>query len=78
MAELWMLISAMRLALLEQIAAARLLVCLHDPSASDGIQRLVRSLQEINQTSWKSHPRAADLFDPFCRDDPAELIPAWI
>ena len=68
--ELWMLISAMRLALLEQIAE-RASFLLADPSASDGIQRPVRSLLEIKQANWKVILEPLMLFDRVLRGDPA-------
>jgi cyclic beta-1,2-glucan synthetase len=69
-AELWMLIPVMKLVLLEQIAN-RAAFLLRDPSASDGVQHLVRSLQEIKQTSWKAVIEPLILFDQVLREDPA-------
>ncbi|MBZ5666254.1 MAG: glycosyl transferase [Acidobacteriia bacterium] len=69
-AELWLLIPAMRLVLLEQIAR-RGGHLLEDPSISDDTQDLVRSLQEIRQTSWKTVIEPLILFDQVLRDDPA-------
>lgn len=69
-AELWMLIPVMKLVLLEQIAD-RAAFLLRDPSASDGVQHLVRSLQEIKQTSWKVVIEPLILFDQVLREDPA-------
>jgi len=73
-AELWMLIQVMKLVLLEQIAErARLLLA--DPSASDGVQRSVRSLQEIKQVNWKLIIEPLILFDRVLRADPAGAYP---
>jgi cyclic beta-1,2-glucan synthetase len=69
-AELWMLIPVMKLVLLEQVAD-RAAFLLGDPSASDGVQHLVRSLQEIKQTSWKVVIEPLILFDQVLREDPA-------
>ncbi|MGA8270197.1 MAG: hypothetical protein WB919_01485, partial [Candidatus Sulfotelmatobacter sp.] len=70
MAELWMLIPVMKIVLLEHIAerGRRLL---EDPSPSYGIQELVRSLQDIKQTSWKVIIEPLILFDQVLRQDPA-------
>ncbi|MFZ3264841.1 MAG: hypothetical protein WA172_12645 [Terriglobales bacterium] len=53
LAELWMLIPVMKLVLLEQIAE-RASVLLADPSASDGVQRPVRSLPRSNKQTGSS------------------------
>ena len=70
MTELWMLIPVMKIVLLEHIAerGRRLL---EDPSPSYGIQELVRSLQDIKQTSWKLIIEPLILFDQVLRQDPA-------
>ncbi len=74
LAELWMLIPVMKVVLLEHIAerGRRLL---EDPSRSYGIQDLVRSLQEIKQTSWKVVIEPLILFDQILRQDPAGAYP---
>ena len=74
LAELWMLIPVMKVVLLEHIAerGRRLL---EDPSRSYGIQDLVRSLQEIKQTSWKLVIEPLILFDQILRQDPAGAYP---
>ena len=70
LAELWMLIPVMKVVLLEHIAqrGCRLL---EDPSRSYGIQELVRSLQDIKQTSWKVIIEPLILFEQALRQDPA-------
>src|SRR5271155_3382128 len=70
MDELWMLIPALKLVLLEQIAerGRRLL---QDPVRSYGVQELVRSLREIKQTSWKVVIEPLIRFDRVLREDPA-------
>jgi len=74
LAELWMLIPVMKVVLLEHIAerGRRLL---EDASRSYGIQDLVRSLQEIKQTSWKVIIEPLILFDQILRQDPAGAYP---
>jgi cyclic beta-1,2-glucan synthetase len=70
MAELWMLIAALKLVLLEQIAerGCRLL---EDPNGSCAVHELLRSLQDIRQTSWKVVIEPLILFDHVLREDPA-------
>ena len=74
LAELWMLIPVMKVVLLEHIAerGRRLL---EDSSRSYGIQDLVRSLQDIKQTSWKLIIEPLILFDQILRQDPAGAYP---
>jgi cyclic beta-1,2-glucan synthetase len=74
MAELWMLIPALKLALLEQIAqrGRRLL---QDPVRSYGVQEMVRSLREIKQTTWKVVIEPLIRFDRVLREDPAGAYP---
>jgi len=70
LAELWMLIPVMKLVLLEQIAERAAL--LPERSAlTDGIPLMIRSLQEIKQTSWKVVIEPLILFDLVLREDPA-------
>jgi cyclic beta-1,2-glucan synthetase len=69
MAELWMLIPVIKLVLLEQISSCGKLI--KDPSGSCGAAKLVRSLQEIKQTSWKLVIEPLILFDRILRADPA-------
>ncbi len=70
MAELWILIPALKLVLLEQIAerGRRLL---QDPVRSYGVQEPVRSLREIKQTTWKVVIEPLIRFDRILRKDPA-------
>ncbi len=70
MAELWMLIPALKLVLLEQIAqlSRRLL---QDPIRTYGVQEMVRSLREIKQTNWKVVIEPLIRFDRVLREDPA-------
>jgi cyclic beta-1,2-glucan synthetase len=70
MAELWALIPALKLVLLEQIAerGGRLL---RDPNRPDGLHTLVRSLRDIRQTCWKVVIEPLILFDHILRQDPA-------
>jgi cyclic beta-1,2-glucan synthetase len=69
MAELWTLIPAMKIVLLEQIAehGSRLL---ENPSSSSGIHEIVRSLLEIKQTTWKVVIEPLIVFDEVLREDP--------
>jgi 5-formyltetrahydrofolate cyclo-ligase len=64
----------MKIVLLEHIAerGRRLL---EEPDDRSGIQELVRSLQEIKQTSWKVIIEPLILFDQSCGKIPRELIP---
>jgi len=70
MAELWALIPALNLVLLEQITerGRRLL---ENPSDACGIPDLLRSLRDIRQTSWRVVIEPLILFDHILRQDPA-------
>ena len=69
--ELWALIAAMELALLEQIAArGRRLLDDADSGTSQGIGICVRSLREINQLHWKEVLEPQIAFDKVLREDP--------
>jgi hypothetical protein len=70
MAELWMLIPVMKLALLEHIAELGRR-SLENPSGSYPVDHAVRSLQDIRQVSWKVIIEPLILFDRILRDDPA-------
>src|ERR1022692_545375 len=70
MAELWMLISAMKFRLLEEMAR-RSPDLLRDSSGSYGMEQLLLSLQEIKQTSWKGVIEPLILFDRLLMEDPA-------
>ena len=69
-AELWTLIPALKLVLLEQIFE-RGHHLQEDPNGSYGVQNLIRSLQEIRQTAWKAAIEPLILFDQILRQDPA-------
>ena len=70
MKELWVLVSAVKLILLEDIAAraARLLAS-REPSP--GVEVCVKSLREAGQTSWSEVIEPLILFDRVLRNDPA-------
>jgi hypothetical protein len=70
MAELWALIPAVKLILLEQIGESgrRLL---QDPAGSYPIHHEVRSLQDLKQTTWKDVIEPLIVFDQVLRQDPA-------
>jgi cyclic beta-1,2-glucan synthetase len=70
MAELWMLIPALKLVLLEQIAQ-RSRRLLQDPIRAYGLREMVLSLREIKQTTWKSVIEPLIRFDRILREDPA-------
>jgi hypothetical protein len=67
--ELWALIPAMELALLDQVAA-RGKKLLENLDAPQGIGICVRSLREINQLQWKEVLEPQIAFDKVLRDDP--------
>jgi hypothetical protein len=69
--ELSAVVSAMKLVLLERIAA-RCRCLLRDPlGPSNGLGVCVRSLRDITQTSWKDILEPLILFDAILRRDPA-------
>jgi cyclic beta-1,2-glucan synthetase len=70
MSELWMLIPALNMVLLEQVGrrGRRLL---QDPGGSYGVNETVRSLREIRQTNWKVVIEPLIRFDGILREDPA-------
>ncbi|MGA8235044.1 MAG: glucoamylase family protein [Candidatus Sulfotelmatobacter sp.] len=68
--ELSAAVSAMKLVLLERIAA-RCRCLLRDPGASNGLGICVRSLRDVTQTSWKDVLEPLILFDAILRRDPA-------
>ncbi|HET6176702.1 MAG TPA: glucoamylase family protein [Candidatus Sulfotelmatobacter sp.] len=69
--ELWTLVAALRLVLLEQIAV-RSKGVLQDPSAeSQYLGTCVRSLREIGQTTWKEALEPLIGIDRVLRQDPA-------
>src|ERR1700692_966844 len=79
MAELWMVIPAMKIVLLEQIAehGSRLLKNrssssgISGVSGVSGVRELIRSLLEIKQTTWKVVIEPLIVFDQVLREDPA-------
>ncbi len=62
--------SVLKLALLEQIAA-RGRRLLNDPIGLYGVQALVRSLRDVQQTDWKTVIEPLILFDHVLRQDPS-------
>jgi cyclic beta-1,2-glucan synthetase len=74
MEELWMLVSVLKLVLLEQIA-----VCgrrlLEDAGGSYGVDVLVRSLRSVGQADWKYVVEPLIHFDHILREDPAGAYP---
>ena len=68
--ELWALVPALKLVLLEEIAARGSKVR-EDPEGSYGVGVGVRSLREIGQTGWKDVLEPLILFDRLLREDPA-------
>ncbi|MFZ0298578.1 MAG: glucoamylase family protein [Candidatus Sulfotelmatobacter sp.] len=74
--ELSAAVSAMKLVLLERIAA-RCRCLLRDPAASsNGLGICVRSLRDVTQTSWKDVLEPLVLFDAILRRDPAGVYAA--
>ncbi len=69
-AELWNLISVLKVVVLEQIVE-RGHDLIDDPTASHAMGVLVRSLREIGQTRWKEVIEPLILFDHILREDPA-------
>ncbi len=72
--ELWALVPALRMVLLEEIAARGTKV-IGDPMGDYGTGVCVRSLVEIGHTSWKEPIEPLILFDRVLRDDPAGAYP---
>jgi cyclic beta-1,2-glucan synthetase len=74
MAELWMLVPALRLVLLEHIAelGRRLL---ENRSGAHAVNHAVRGLQDIKQSSWKIIIEPLIRFDHILRQDPAGAYP---
>jgi len=68
--ELWGLAAALRVALLEQIAARGALV-IRDSSKDQGLGICIRSLRDVSQISWKDLIEPLILFDRVLREDPA-------
>ena len=72
--ELWALVPALKLVLLEEIAARGSKVTA-DPEGSYGVGVCVRSLRDISQTGWKEVLEPLILFDRILREDPAGAYP---
>ena len=72
--ELWAIIPAMELALLEQVAA-RGKRLLENLQAKQSIGICVRSLREISQAQWKELLEPQITFDKVLREDPAAAYP---
>jgi len=72
--ELWALVPALKLALLEEIAARGSKVTA-DPEGPYGVGVCVRSLRDISQTGWKEVLEPLILFDRILREDPADAYP---
>ena len=74
MKELWALVPALKLILLEQIAerGSRLAT---DRQGSYSVAACIRSLRDISQTSWKDVLEPLIVFDAVLRQDPAGTYP---
>jgi len=72
--ELWALVPALKLALLEQIALRGARV-LEDKEGLYGVAACVRSLRDIGQTSWKDLIEPLIVVDGVLREDPAGTYP---
>jgi cyclic beta-1,2-glucan glucanotransferase len=73
--ELWGLVPALRLALLERIAV-RGARAVTDPAGDHGVGVCIRSLRDTGQISWKELLEPLILFDHILREDPAECYAA--
>lgn len=71
MAELWLLIAAMKLVLLEKIVGIGRQQ-MEGSSTSCGMPMLFRALQDIRNADWKSVIEPLILFDHVLREDPAD------
>src|SRR5262249_55089162 len=69
--ELWVVVSAMKLILLEQIASRGVRVVDAPSDNSQEVAVCVRSLREIGQLSWKDILDPLIVFDQVLRQDPA-------
>jgi hypothetical protein len=70
LAELWMLVPALNLVLLERIADCGRFV-LQDPGRTHGVGDMTFSIREIKQTNWKVVIEPLICFDRILREDPA-------
>jgi hypothetical protein len=70
--ELWGLIPALKLVLLEETVerGSRLLA---DPTSSPGVEACIQSLREITQTTWKEALECLIVVDRVLREDPAGI-----
>ncbi len=73
-AELWALVPALKLVLLEQIAVRGARV-LEDREGSYGVAACVRSLRDVGQTSWKDLLEPLIVVDRVLREDPVGAYP---
>ncbi|MFZ0953773.1 MAG: glucoamylase family protein [Candidatus Sulfotelmatobacter sp.] len=74
--ELSAVVSAMKLVLLERIAARCRCLLIDPAGASNGLGICVRSLRDITQTSWSDVLEPLILFDAILRRDPAGVYAA--
>ena len=72
--ELWALVPALKLVLLEEVVARGSKVTA-DHEGSYGVGVCVRSLREISQTGWKDVLESLIVFDRVLREDPADAYP---
>ena len=70
--ELWTLVSALRLVLLEQIASRGKRLLGNPIDGTYGVAVCVRSLREIGQTTWKDVLEPLMVVDQILRQDPAD------
>jgi hypothetical protein len=74
MGELWLLVSAIKLVLLEEVAI-RGSGLLADRPGTYGLAACVRSLREVGETSWEKVLEPLILFDRVLHEDPAGAYP---
>ena len=70
--ELWALVPALKLVLLERIAARGRCVIKEPASDAYGVGVCVRSLRDVTQSSWKEVLEPLIRFDEILRQDPAD------
>jgi cyclic beta-1,2-glucan synthetase len=70
--ELWLLAPALKLALLEQIAARGKCLLKNPQDHSNGVSVCVRSLRDVGQTIWKDVLEPLMIIDHVLREDPAD------
>src|SRR5207244_10741261 len=71
MRELWVLVSALKLILLEQIAAHASSI-IRDPRESNGLCVYVRNLRNIGQVTWKEVLEPLIAFDRILLKEPGD------